>query len=166
VLQFFTLPTTTGNGYVQRVGKTALECAEVTADNPLCATVILPQGSAGQVVLGTGVCDGTIYTKCSDARSFVLELLGDLGTGYTTTAPATVVLSCDKKFCGGGSIQRNVPVFSQGGNTPLEGVPACPAKGVANAVGACVDYVQSTRDNAGDTHLYVLFTRDLRGSCC
>jgi hypothetical protein len=166
VLQFFTPPTTTGNGFVQKVGKTALECAEVTATDPLCATVILPQGSASQVVLGAGVCDGTTYTKCSAARSFVLELLGDLGTGYTTTSPATVVLSCDKKFCGNGSIQKNVPVFSQGGNTPLESLPACPAKGVANPVGGCVDYVQSTRDNAGDTHLWVLFTRDLRVSCC
>jgi hypothetical protein len=29
-----------------------------------------------------------------------------------------------------------------------------------------VDYVQSTRDNAGDTHLWVLFARDARMSCC
>jgi hypothetical protein len=166
VLQFFTPPTSTGNGFVQKVGKNALECGEVTATDPMCATVVLPQGSASQVVLGAGACDGTTYTKCSAARSYVLELLGDLGTGYTPTSPATVILSCDKKFCGGGSIRRNVPVFSQGGNTPLESVPECPAKGVANAEGACVDYVQSTRDNAGDTHLYVLFTRDLRGSCC
>jgi hypothetical protein len=167
VLQFFTPPITPGDtSYVQRVGKTDLGCGEVTEANPMCATVILPQGSAGQVVLGTGACDGTTYTQCSSASSFVLELLGGLGTRYTTTSPATIVLSCDKKFCGKGSIQRNVPVFTQGGNTDLVGVPACSAKGVANAEGACVDYVQSTRDNAGDTHLWVLFTRDLRVSCC
>jgi hypothetical protein len=166
VLHFFTPPTTTGNGFVQKVGKNALECGEVTATEPMCATVILPQGSASQVVLGTGLCDGTTYTKCSAARSFVLELLGDLGTGYTPTSPATMILSCDKKFCGNGSIKQNVPVFSQGGNTPLERLGPCSAKGVANAEGGCVDYVQSTRDNAGDTHLYVLFTRDVRGSCC
>jgi hypothetical protein len=168
VLEFFTPPITITQGVndVQRVGKTGLGCGEVTEDNPLCATVILPQGSASQVVLGTGACDGTTYTKCSAARSFVLELLGDLGTKYTPTSPATVILSCDKKFCGKGSIQRNVPVFTQGGNTDLVGVPACSAKGVASPGPACVDYVQSTRDNAGDTHLWVLFTRDLRVSCC
>lgn len=166
VLQFFTPPVTAGAPFVQRVGRTALECGEVTETNPMCATLILPQGSAGQIVLGAGACDGTTYTKCRAASSFILELLGDLGPGYSTTSPATLVFSCDKKFCGRGSIQRNVPVFTQGGNTDLEPMGACSAKGVANAEGACVDYVQSTRDNAGDTHLYVLFTRDFRGSCC
>ena len=30
--------------------------------------------------------------------------------------------------------------------------------------GYCVDYRQSKRDNAGDLHLYLLFTQDARGS--
>jgi hypothetical protein len=30
----------------------------------------------------------------------------------------------------------------------------------------CTDYVQSSRDNAGDIHLYLLVARDARTSCC
>ena len=167
VLQFLTPPVTAGSNYVQNVGRTGLGCPTVTAADPLCATVYLPLGAAGNVVLGTGACDGPneTYTNCDRTSSFVLELLGDLSP-YGQTSPVTVVLTCDKEYCGRGPIQGNVPVFTQGGNAQLEPVTPCPAKGVAKAVGACVDYVQSTRDNAGDTHLYVLFTRDARMSCC
>ena len=117
-------------------------------------------------------CDNTTYTDClTKNNSFVLELLANLdGHGYSANSPATVILSCDKIYCGNGGIKKNVPHLTSLGNAPLEDVPACTAKGVGPApdslIDACVDYVQSTRDNAGDTHLYVLFTRDLRGSCC
>jgi hypothetical protein len=133
--------------------------------------VLLPKG-AGNIVVGTGTCGDIGYTGCKVAQdSFVVELLANLtGAGYTATEPATLILSCDKIYCGNGAIKTNVPNLSSLGNGPLPDVPACAAKGVGPApdslVDACVDYVQSTRDNAGDTHLYVLFTRDLRGSCC
>jgi hypothetical protein len=170
VLTFVTADTAAA-GYTRNVGKGGASCGEVTPEQPFCATVILPNG-AGSIVLGTGACDDTTYTDCLTKRnSFVLELLANLdGHGYSATSPATVILSCDKIYCGNGAIKSNVPHLTSLGNAPLENVPACAAKGVGPApdslVDACVDYVQSTRDNAGDTHLYVLFTRDMRGSCC
>jgi len=166
------VPSTT-TGFTKQVGKNGSACAEVTEATPFCATLLLPLGAGpggtSPIVVGTGVCDSS-YTNCP-AASFVVELLADL-SGYSATQPAVMILDCDKKFCGNGSIKRNVPSFAVGGNDTLVPVPACTAKGVApdpgSATGpyACVDYVQSTRDNAGDTHLWVLFARDARGSCC
>jgi hypothetical protein len=167
-----TVPTTTN--FVRQVTKTGgSACPEVTDTNPYCATVILPQGAGPKdtpevmrdIVLATGLCDGQAYTGDCPTNSYVVELLADLSR-YSTTAPATVILDCDKKFCGHGAIKANVPKFVIGGNDNLVDVPACTAKGVAPATGACVDYVQSTRDNAGDTHLWVLFALDARFSCC
>lgn len=160
----FVATDSAGSGYARSVGKDGSDCGgQVSAANPYCATVLLPNGG-GDVVLGTGVCDGTAYTGC-DPSSYVFELLADL-SGYTTTSPATVILACDKVYCGKGSIQRNVPRFTTSGNGDLSALPPCPAKGLALASGGCVDYVQSTRDNAGDTYLWVLFARDARMSCC
>jgi hypothetical protein len=155
--------------FVHQVTKTGgSSCGEVTDTNPYCATVILPQGAGpdgtSDIILGTGLCDATTYTGCA-TNSYVVELLADLGK-YSGAQPATVILDCDKKFCGHGSIQQNVPQFAVGGNANLVDVPACTAKGVAPTSGACVDYVQSTRDNAGDTHLWILFAVDSRMSCC
>ena len=54
-------------------------------------------------------------------------------------------------------------MYSLQGNAALTEAPACPTK---NTIGSsqvvCVDYVQSQRDNAGDTMLYLLFTEDAR----
>ena len=166
----FVAADTAGAGYTRNVGKGGATCGEVTAQEPFCATVLLPNG-AGNIVVGTGTCGDIAYTGCKVAQnSFVIELLADLTGRYSATAPATLILSCDKIYCGNGAIKNNVPSLTSLGNAPLADVPACAAKGVGPApdslVDACVDYVQSTRDNAGDTHLYVLFTRDLRGSCC
>jgi hypothetical protein len=167
----FVAADTADAGYTRNIGKGGATCGEVTAAQPFCATVILPNG-AGSIVVGTGACDDTTYTDClTKQNSFVLELLANLdGHGYTATSPATLILTCDKLYCGNGGIKTNVPHLTSQGNAPLENVPACAAKGVGPApdspVDACVDYVTSNRDNAGDTHLYVLFTRDLRGSCC
>ena len=163
-----TIPSTPN--FVRQVSKAGgTSCGEVTDTNPYCATVILPQGAGpsgtSDIVLATGLCDGSTYTGDCPTNSYVVELLADLSS-YSTTAPATVILDCDKKFCGKGSIQRNVPKFVIGGNDNLVDTPACTAKGVAPATGACVDYVQSTRDNAGDTHLWILFAVDSRMSCC
>jgi hypothetical protein len=154
---------------VRQVTKTGgSACGEVTETNPYCATVILPKGAGpggtSDIVLATGLCDATVYTGCA-TNSYVVELLADLSQ-YTGAAPATVILDCDKKFCGHGAIKANVPQFAVGGNANLVDLPACTAKGVAPVNGACVDYVQSTRDNAGDTHLWILFAVDSRMSCC
>ena len=46
---------------------------------------------------------------------------------------------------------------------PLTPAPECTSKGVVNeGADFCVDYKQSTKDNAGDVHLFVLFTKDGR----
>jgi hypothetical protein len=164
----------TKTNFVQQVTKTGgPTCAPVTDTDPYCATVILPLGAGpkgttdmSKVVLATGLCDAKgIYTGGCPTNSYVVELLADLSR-YSPNAPATVILDCDKKFCGHGSIQQNVPKFVIGGNDNLVNLLPCAAKGVAPATGACVDYVQSTRDNAGDTHLWILFAVDARFSCC
>lgn len=157
-----------GPGYSRSVGADGGPCALVDPQHPYCATVVLPNGAGsgvGDVVLGTGACDSTTYTRCDASSSYVFELLADL-SGYSTTSPATVILTCDKAYCGNGPIKANVPSFTISGIGDLQAVPACTAKGVAPASGACVDYVQSTRDNAGDTHLWLLFATDARMSCC
>lgn len=163
VLRFVTTASA-GLNYTRSVGADGAACGDVTPQQPYCATVLLPNG-AGNIVLGTGACDGSSYTNCDAAHSYVFELLANLNA-YSTTSPATVILSCDKLYCGKGAIKNNVPHFTTSGSGNLDALPACAAKGVAPATGGCVDYVQSTRDNAGDTHLYVLFARDARMSCC
>jgi hypothetical protein len=159
--------TTNFTQQVTRTGGSA--CGAVDEANPYCATVILPKGAGlsgtSDIVLGTGLCDAKDYTGDCPTNSYVVELLADLSQ-YSGGAPATVILDCDKKFCGKGSIQKNVPQFAVGGNADLVNLLPCAAKGVAPEHGACVDYVQSTRDNAGDTHLWILFAEDSRMSCC
>ena len=118
-------------------------------------------------MLSLGSC-GDAYSGCSDARGSVVQALADLGeTGelYTRDDPAAMILKCDKTLCLPGAIQGIVLSFSLDGNAALEAAPACPAK---NTIGAeqqaCVDYVQSTRDGAGDSLLYFLFPADVRTS--
>ena len=56
-------------------------------------------------------------------------------------------------------------MYSLQGNTRLTQAPACPRRTPSEATQVvCVDYVQSQRDNAGDTMLFLLFTRDARVS--
>ena len=87
------------------------------------------------------------------------------GKGSDRSHPPTLVMKCDKTSCGGGSLkaaQLNVSLSATGA---LTAAPACPAKGTIGSDQAyCVDYVQSTRDNAGDTFLYLLFFEDARAT--
>jgi hypothetical protein len=84
--------------------------------------------------------------------------------GYEKTAPATILVRCDKTLCGGGSIQSKRLSYTLSGNDALKTAAACPAKGTVGAEPACVDYVQSRRDGSGDTFLFLLFSRDARVS--
>ena len=137
-------------------------CSIATRSAPVCGIVILPNGAASNVLLSLGACDGTAYTTCGTRGSVVQTLFAD-GGRYSNTAPATLLMKCDKSLCGTGAIQRVPAYFSLGGNDALQLVPPCPGK---NTVGAgqqmCVDYVQSQRDGSGDTYLYILFTHDAR----
>ena len=77
--------------------------------------------------------------------------------------PFTFVAKCDKSLCAGKGIKSyKLRVSLDAGVAPTTS-PACTRKGVVNA-GAdfCTDYVQSTRDGAGDVLLHLLFIRDAR----
>ena len=138
-------------------------CTSATIDDPVCGTLMLPNGAqSSQVLLSLGLCDAA-YAGCGSTRGSVLQFLGDLDGLYTPTSPATMLVRCDKSLCGKKAIAKAKLSYSLLGNAPLGEAPACPAK---NRLGAgqevCVDYVQSTRDNAGDTLLYMLLTSDAR----
>jgi hypothetical protein len=140
-------------------------CSEATTEHPVCGVVLLPNGAVSpQVLLSLGVCDEA-YAGCGSTRGSVVQVLANLTGRYTPTSPATVVMKCDKTLCGGGAIHKQSLSYSLAGNAALTPAPPCPAK---NTVGAtqevCIDYVQSNRDRSGDTHLYLLFTRDARVS--
>ena len=166
------------DGFVGGIGGDT-DCTTATKDAPVCGIVMLPKGAASSVLLSTGVCDGTkdytpctppicTTTSCSPGGAVIQTLFADGGL-YTPTAPATLLMKCDKTRCGTGSIQKVPVYYSLGINTALQKVPPCPAK---NTVGTdpttgllqdmCVDYVQSQRDGSGDTYLYILFTKDAR----
>lgn len=151
-------------------------CANATPGAPVCGTLLLPKLAESQVFMSLGVCDDTEYTNCgSRTAGSIVQVLADLTVPnpnpkraeidlYTKTSPATLILRCDTTLCETGAIQ-GIPVnYSLAGNGDLVPAPACPRKGtVGNTQDVCVDYVQSKRDGASDTILYLLFTRDLRG---
>jgi hypothetical protein len=139
-------------------------CTSATRNDPVCGIVILPNGAASaQVLLSRGACDAD-YAGCRSPNGSVVQTLFADGGRYSMTSPATLLIKCDKVLCGGGSIQSVEVNFSHGGNDALGVAPPCPAKATIGATqDVCVDYVQSKRDGAGDSHLYLLFTHDLRG---
>ena len=137
-------------------------CTEATKTAPVCGIVILPNGANSQVLLALGLCDST-YAGCGSTKGAVVQALADLSGLYSNSSPATVLVKCDKSLCPGGAIRNYHLSFSLNGNDALGTAPACPAKATIGAgQGACVDYVQSTRDGSGDTLLYLLIAQDVR----
>jgi hypothetical protein len=147
---------------------TDTEC-NATPDYPTCADLIPPvTGSFGDDgLLSRGLCSAV--DPCPDSYVQALTTLD----GADRFDPATLIMKCDKSLCGGGAIKsKRLSVTLTPTSGTLE-APDCPAK---NTVGEydpsqplsatnapfCVDYVQSTRDNAGDTYLYLLFTQDAK----
>jgi hypothetical protein len=153
------------NSFQKGIGGDNSQCANATSTQPVCGIVILPHGAqSSTVLLSLGACDSS-YAGCGSTRGFVVQTLADLGGLYTRTDPATLLIKCDKTLCAGGAIQTKQLSFSLNGNDALAPAPPCPAKGtVGSDQTACVDYVQSHRDNSGDTLLYLLFPNDMRGS--
>ena len=154
-------PSTTN--FRQGIGGSG-DCTEATPADPVCGVVILPNGATSeQVLLSLGACDPT-YAGC-DPRGSVVQTLAGLAGLYTKSSPATILIRCDKSLCGGQGVSKIHLMYSLLGNSPLAQAPACPKK---NTIGSnqpvCVDYVQSHRDNAGDTMLFLLFTEDARVS--
>lgn len=166
VSQLRTDPASLNTSFTQGIGGGDGICTDATRQSPVCGIVMLPNGAASDVLLSSGVCDGTAYTSCTTKGGVIQTLFnGQDTTGpiYTPTDPATLLMKCDKSRCGTGAI-KNVPVyFSLNGNDALAPVPPCPGKNTLDAnQQMCVDYVQSQRDGAGDTYLYILFTQDAR----
>lgn len=144
----------TGNGSIG-------DFCDATKTDPYCADLFLPSGSVSGAVLSLGLCDA-LY--CGSSSNLLLQWLADLdGSVYGPTNPATVVYTCDKSVCGGTGVPQ-IPVYATLSPTGSLALAAeCTAKGVVNeGADFCVDYKQSTKDNAGDVHLFVLFTRDGR----
>lgn len=139
------------------------DCAEATFADPVCGTLMLPNGAySSQVLLSRGLCDAA-YAACGSPRGSVIQFLADIEGLYSSTAPATMLVRCDKSLCGKQAIARTRLSYSLLGNASLVPAPACPAK---NTIGGlqevCVDYVASTRDNAGDSLIYLRVRKDAR----
>jgi hypothetical protein len=132
-----------------------------TKQAPYCADLLLPNLSVDGARMSYGLCDD-FY--CGTSRRPLLQVLVGLAGLYPDPAnPATVVYRCDKTVCGNVGVTQ-IPVRVTLSSTDTIAVaPSCTAKGEVNA-GAdyCVDYKQSTKDNAGDVYIFVLFLKDAR----
>lgn len=149
-------------------------CLRATEAAPVCEVVQLPRGAASSVLLTVGPCDPntqSTYAPCVKGPKGVVggavvqALFGEPSGGdeYSTTAPATVIIKCDKTLCGTGPIRARTVLWALGGNAALTRADPCPAKGkMAQADTPCVDYVSSTRDGSGDTHYHLLTDGDIR----
>ena len=136
-----------------------------------CGVAVLPLSFASQrAALSTGATAGECAGGPCKAGSTVVQFIAAL-EGYTAQSPATLIFRCDKTQCSNGGVNKFKVYYTYLSSGPLDTVaPACLLKGQANvdpATGepvACVDYVNSSRDNAGDTLLYFNFTHDVRGT--
>jgi hypothetical protein len=137
-------------------GGTGTACTP-TRQEPVCADLLLPDGVAtGDGLLSLGICD--TLDACTGQSVQVL-----IGLVQDRSNPATLVMKCDKSQCRGGGIGGYTLNVTLVPGTPALSAPSCPAKGTVGADQSfCIDYVQSTRDNAGDTHLYLLFVEDAK----
>jgi hypothetical protein len=172
---------TYGAGFVPKANKnTRLSIAgcTTTPEVPTCVTLVLPNGAEGSALVSTANCSG-ITTACkTDGTTSVrvAQAYANLGDLYSPSNPATAIVDCDKSLCGNGGV-NDFPLKVDIGNTNnfVDNIGACPAKGVIGAdqivlgpaptfkVGhACIDYRQSTKDNAGDVHTYLLFDYDVK----
>lgn len=137
------------------------DCLSTDATDPICAQVVLSNGSNSNVVLSSGSCAGI---GCNTAGT-VSQVIADLGGLYSRSAPAEMIIHCYRTICGSSGVNKYHPLVSQTATGTLQSAPACPAK---NTIGAdqtaCVDYVQSTREGADNLLLFVLFLDDFRAS--
>jgi hypothetical protein len=147
------------------VGVGDSSCSQATTE-PECGIIVLPNGIKSEnAALTLGRC--TVNLGCTSG-SQVIQFVADLGTRYSPTNPATLIVRCDKQLCR--STNNGIRAFtlkvSQSASGPLSDVSQpCAVKGVVNNGDTfCTDYVQSHRDYSGDLLLYLLFTQDMRGS--
>lgn len=158
---FVSAPATSTLTSIGPGGGVGLTCAPTTAE-PTCAELYLPNsaGVLSNQLLSLGACDSLL--GCPPKASVVQALVNVDPTIYTRTSPMTLVVKCDKTMCTGGVTHLTLKVALTQTSTPVT-APACEAKGqIQEGEHFCVDYVQSKRDNAGDSHLYLLLDEDAR----
>jgi hypothetical protein len=147
-------------------------CPAPTPEVPTCGFLELSNGASGPVTLALNSCDGV--ADCREATdgttALIVLALADLKDDrdqplYGRTQPATLVVSCDKVLCGRGGVPKLSLLVDLTNSGPLELAPPCPKKGrLGPGQQACVDFVQSRRDRAGDLYTYLLFEYDARAS--
>lgn len=133
-------------------------------DRLTCVDLVLPaiEGNGDVAFFSTGVCGGSV--TCAADRD-LLQVLAAFSLPKEN--PATLIVKCAKSLCGNGSIQSNVVKASVEPRGALTDAAPCSAKGVVDeGLDFCTDYVQSRRDGAGLTYLYLLMREDARMSCC
>jgi hypothetical protein len=142
-----------------------------TADDQVCGDLIVP--ATRTAVSNQLLSQGCVGTCAADDASSFLQALFALGVQfpddpvaeqqYEEQNPIVFIAKCDKTLCAGKGIKSySVKVTLQADGTPTRS-PACSSKGVVDSGEPfCTDYVQSTRDNAGDVFLYVLLTKDAK----
>ncbi|MGH8893483.1 MAG: hypothetical protein ACRDWY_09285 [Actinomycetes bacterium] len=161
----FTYDVFPGNNVLVSEDGKDTECTPTKTDKT-CADLILPNGIASNAFFATGACDAA--AGCESTKELLL-VLAEFGAGHSNQTPATLIVKCDKSLCPGGGIQTYTLQVNLAGDgaLPSQPAPSCAAKGVIqDGLDFCVDYVQSKRDNSGDSHLYLLLARDARASCC
>ena len=133
-------------------GGPGVRCSPSAAD-PVCGDLELPnsQGVLSRQLLSQGAGD-----------SF-LQVLVDVDPEiYNELNPILIVAKCDKTKCKGKGI-RTYSVYVQiYPNTEPVLSPPCTTNGIITDGLFCTDYVQSTRDNAGDLLLKVLLAIDAK----
>ena len=72
------------------------DCMQDTTESE-CGVIILPNGFASQDgALSLGACTSDL--GCT-AGSQVVQFIADLGTDYSPTNPATMIIRCSKQLC-------------------------------------------------------------------
>jgi hypothetical protein len=143
--------------------RTGFGSDECTASSKVqvCGVVLLPNGiNSAAAALSSGICADA---GCTGAEE--VQFIAGLEGLYTKTAPAKLLLRCDKSKCAGKGVSSYTAKIALTSSGALANSPACPSKGVLGTdQHFCTDYVSSNRDNAGDLILDVLFDIDMRGT--
>ena len=146
-------------------------CAAPTPESPVCGFLLLPNGGNGNVLMSVGSCDSILTCRTvGGTRAELVTASVNLKDAqgaplYTRSSPATLVLACDKVLCGNTGAGKTPVTVDLTDTGAFVDVPDCPAKGLLGATqDVCLDQVQTSRNNAGDTYSYVLFVHDIRGS--
>lgn len=145
-----------------------------TEQLPVCGDLIQSPDFSIGALLSQGCLNNE---DCTGSPTFIQAVAAFEVEDKSARAPGTLIMSCDKSVCGRGAIKNQTLAVTLSPNpqSAFAGeieASACEAKGVVtydpglaystDNAPFCVDYVQSKRDIAGDTLLYLLFTVDAK----